>query len=530
MYIVTTQFGRIGEEGANQRSPFNSLEDAKTEFGKIFKSKTGNVWDERNNFQRKKGKYMLLTYNKVKLKPNEILQTFDYEKCPKSKIDNKDIHNLLKAFTDSSIINKAFKASGVDTQFFNYSMLKKETLLKARNYLMELYKKVQELENLRKMKTSNIRNDNDSKSKKKKNTKKSKKSKQEEDIEMEEEENEDQMDLDNDNNSKDNNGTKKGENQNEEKVLTQKEKIDAIISKTNEIMELSSRYYELMPKEKYRNSCILPFDNLNEVKNEIQIIDNLAYVEKAVNILLGANNKIQVMNPLDYIYYSLQTYFETLNKSSPEYDTLQKYIKNTSDDKIINIFRVTRKGETDRINAFKDLPNHYLLFHGTKIFNLIGIFSNGLKIAPPEAPMTGYLFGKGIYLADMYEKSIGYCDTFQDKNIDPKKRKNYSYILLCEAALGNIYNAKKNDLDVENLPFLKEGYNSLKSASYLGPDHNKNFVCNNGIIIPLGNIVDYQEGKNGFNSMITSQPEYVVYNTAQVKIRYIVQVERNGYY
>ena len=530
MYIVTTQFGRIGEEGANQRSPFNSLEDAKTEFGKIFKSKTGNVWDERNNFQRKKGKYMLLTYNKVKLKPNEILQTFDYEKCPKSKIDNKDIHNLLKAFTDSSIINKAFKASGVDTQFFNYSMLKKETLLKARNYLMELYKKVQELENLRKMKTSNIRNDNDSKSKKKKNTKKSKKSKQEEDIEMEEEENEDQMDLDNDNNSKDNNGTKKGENQNEEKVLTQKEKIDAIISKTNEIMELSSRYYELMPKEKYRNSCILPFDNLNEVKNEIQIIDNLAYVEKAVNILLGANNKIQVMNPLDYIYYSLQTYFETLNKSSPEYDTLQKYIRNTSYDKIINIFRVTRKGETDRINAFKDLPNHYLLFHGTKIFNLIGIFSNGLKIAPPEAPMTGYLFGKGIYLADMYEKSIGYCDTFQDKNIDPKKRKNYSYILLCEAALGNIYNAKKNDLDVENLPFLKEGYNSLKSVSYLGPDHNKNFVCNNGIIIPLGNIVDYQEGKNDFNSMITSQPEYVVYNTAQVKIRYIVQVERNGYY
>ena len=32
MYIVTTQFGRIGEEGANQRSPFNSLDEAKTEF------------------------------------------------------------------------------------------------------------------------------------------------------------------------------------------------------------------------------------------------------------------------------------------------------------------------------------------------------------------------------------------------------------------------------------------------------------------------------------------------------------------
>ena len=82
--------------------------------------------------------------------------------------------------------------------------------------------------------------------------------------------------------------------------------------------------------------------------------------------------------------------------------TIEKYIKNSSgSDKVINIFRETRKGETERINKFKDLPNHYLFFHGTKIFNLTGKLSNGLKIAPPEAQMTGYMFGKRIYLADM---------------------------------------------------------------------------------------------------------------------------------
>ena len=89
-----------------------------------------------------------------------------------------------------------------------------------------------------------------------------------------------------------------------------------------------------------------------------------------------------------------------------------------------------------------------------------------------------YMFGKGIYLADMYEKSINYCDTFIDKS-NPKKIKTYSYILLCEAALGNIYNASDINLDVENLPFLKKGYNSLKSCSDNGPDLNKNFICNN---------------------------------------------------
>ena len=459
---------------------------------------------------------MLLTYNKVQLKPNELLKPFDYSKCPQSNLDNTEIHSLLKAFTDNSIIAKAFKESGVDTEFFNYSMLNKELLLKARGYLLEIYKKVQELENIRKINV-NLLNQNQIKKKEEKNN------------------SEEKMDLDEDdeNTSKKNKRSKSKSKKKESSgdindIKTLKDKTEAIIAKTNEIMDLSSRYYELIPKEKFKNRCILPFDRLDDVKNEIQIIDNLTYVEKAVNILLGANNKINSINPLDYIYNSLQTYFELLMKESPEFMTIEKYINNTSgSDKVINIFRVTRKGETERINKFKDLPNHFLLFHGTKIFNLIGIFSNGLKIAPPEAPMTGYMFGKGIYLADMYQKSINYCDTIQEK-INKNKSKSFSYILLCEAALGNIYQPKNNNIDYEKLPFLKEGFDSLKSLPYQGPDPNKNFVCNNGITIPLGNIITYNNN-NAINQGSTAHPEYVVYNTDQVKIRYIVKMQRGTY-
>lgn len=39
----------------------------------------------------------------------------------------------------------------------------------------------------------------------------------------------------------------------------------------------------------------------------------------------------------------------------------------------------------------------------------MGILSEGLKIAPPEAPVSGYLFGKGLYFADMIGKSAFYC-------------------------------------------------------------------------------------------------------------------------
>ena len=511
MYIVTTQFGRIGEEGANQRSPFNTLNEAKNEFNKIFKSKTGNNWEDRNNFKRIKGKYMLLTYNKIHIKPNELLKPFDYEKSPKSNLLNDEIKTLLKNITDNSIIAKAFKDSGVNTEFFNYSMLNKEILIKARKYLIDIYNKVQELEKIRNININiNMMNNNTNNSNN--NT------------ENENKENEMEIEEDID---------KKEKIKEIKDIKTLKDKTDAILFKTNEIMDLSNRYYELIPKEKFKNSCILPLTRLDEVKNEIQIIDNLTYIEKAVNILLGANNKLNEINPLDYIYYSLQTYFNCIEKDSPEFNTIEKYINNTSgNDKIINIFSVTRKEETQNSIKFNELSNHYLLFHGTKIFNLIGIFSNGLKIAPPEAPTTGYMFGKGIYLSNMYQKSIDYCDTIQDKT-DIKKIKNYSYILLCEAALGNIYEPNIS-FDTEKLDFLNMGYDSLKSIAINGPDPNKNFVCNNGVIIPLSNIISY--GNNNLmnrNTFRTNYPEYVIYNCEQIRIRYVVQMEKSfdiGYY
>jgi len=45
------------------------------------------------------------------------------------------------------------------------------------------------------------------------------------------------------------------------------------------------------------------------------------------------------------------------------------------------------------------------LWHGSRITNFVGILSQGLRIAPPEAPASGYAFGKGLYFADMFEKS-----------------------------------------------------------------------------------------------------------------------------
>ena len=74
---------------------------------------------------------------------------------------------------------------------------------------------------------------------------------------------------------------------------------------------------------------------------------------------------------------------------------------------INDIFEVERKEEHASYN--KKLGNNVLLWHGSRVSNFVGILSQGMRIAPPEAPASGYLFGKGIYLADMAEKSINYC-------------------------------------------------------------------------------------------------------------------------
>jgi len=44
----------------------------------------------------------------------------------------------------------------------------------------------------------------------------------------------------------------------------------------------------------------------------------------------------------------------------------------------------------------------------------VGILNKGLQIAPPEAPVTGYMFGKGIYFTDVASKSANYCHAKRD--------------------------------------------------------------------------------------------------------------------
>ena len=69
-----------------------------------------------------------------------------------------------------------------------------------------------------------------------------------------------------------------------------------------------------------------------------------------------------------------------------------------------------------------------LLWHGSRVSNFVGILSQGLRIAPPEAPASGYNYGKGIYFADLFGKSAHYCRGTTNDDI---------LIMLCDVAVNN---------------------------------------------------------------------------------------------
>jgi poly [ADP-ribose] polymerase len=88
----------------------------------------------------------------------------------------------------------------------------------------------------------------------------------------------------------------------------------------------------------------------------------------------------------------------------------------------------------------------------------VGILSQGIRIAPPEAPVTGYMFGKGVYFADIMSKSGNYCHT--------SKINSQGLILLCEVALGNCNEQFYANYHANLMP---EGKNSTKGMGKVAP-------------------------------------------------------------
>jgi poly [ADP-ribose] polymerase len=99
------------------------------------------------------------------------------------------------------------------------------------------------------------------------------------------------------------------------------------------------------------------------------------------------------------------------------------------------------------------LDNHMLLWHGTRVFNLLSIMKSGLLMPRTLSTMqiAGAMFGNGLYFSDQSTKSLNYSYGYWDG----RARDTNCFMFLADVAMGKSYTPKGS---YETLP--KAGYDS----------------------------------------------------------------------
>ncbi|XP_057662049.1 poly [ADP-ribose] polymerase [Diorhabda carinulata] len=417
-YWLFRSWGRIGTTIGNHKlESMGTLQEALMQFRDLYKEKTGNDWDNRENFKKMPGK----------LYPIEM----DYGEEEALKLDITDsesklpvqVQDLVRMIFDINSMKKLMMEFELDTEKMPLGKLSKSQIQKAFGVLSEL-----------------------------------------------------------------------------QTLINEK-------AERSRFIDASNRFYTFIPHSfGIEDPPIL--DDPEVIKQKILMLDSLTELEVAYNLMKSSGSE----HTVDSYYNQLNTELQVLERGTEEFSIINEYVQNThaathdNYELIIDeVFTVKRQGEDKRYKPFRKLPNRKLLWHGSRVTNYAGILSQGLRIAPPEAPVTGYMFGKGIYFADMVSKSANYCCT---DSANPK-----GLMLLCDVALGNMYERLKADY-ITKLP---KGMHSCKGVGRTHPDPS--IVKKIGDVeVPVGKGVPSQQS----SSLLYN--EYIVYDVAQVNVKYLLKM------
>ena len=290
------------------------------------------------------------------------------------------------------------------------------------------------------------------------------------------------------------------------------QKIEAELKKKDPNVEAAtSEFYTLIPHDfGFRRPPLI--NTVTMLKDKIQMLDTLSQLEVSSTLL--SREPVSEENPLDKTYAALDCELQPLDRTDKEFQLVEEYAHNTTGHThnsytlhVETVFKVQRKGELERYVAHsQSIPNKQMLWHGSRTTNYVGILSQGLRIAPKEAPCTGYMFGKGIYLADTCTKTANYCCT--------SRTNNNGLTLLCEAALGK----QKEYKNACYMEAAQPGFDSTKGIGRTLPDP-KEAITADDVLWPKGHMIN-----NSASNLSLMYPEYIVYNVAQVRMRYLIKM------
>ncbi|KAF9769268.1 hypothetical protein IL306_013356 [Fusarium sp. DS 682] len=290
---------------------------------------------------------------------------------------------------------------------------------------------------------------------------------------------------------------------------------------------LSNTYYSFIPHAFGRNRPPIIRDN-KLLKQEIELLESLSDMKEATEIMKIDRKTRDTIHPLDRQFQGLGMEEMTpLDHKSSEFNHLKNYLNESRGSThnmsytVKDIFRIERQGEFKRFDDSeysKISSDRRLLWHGSRATNFGGILSQGLRIAPPEAPVSGYMFGKGIYLADMSSKSAGYCCSWNTGG--------EALLLLCEAELGDPIQKLTQASYNAGTDAKKQGMHSTWGQGRTGPskwiDAGVVHESLKGIKMPDPDVKPDDTNVPGAGLYYN---EYICYDVAQVKLRYLLRVK-----
>ena len=378
IYILWTRWGDAGDEGQYQRTPFKELAEAKKEFAKLFKQKTGNEWTKVENFTAKNKKYELkelngkaifaetignkIKYTDKNINMKKLMKGINFSKAPKSNLPVQ-VQNLFTQAIDTKWLTENIKNHEDISKNLVLAAIDSKNLELAWKILKELLAKANEV--------------------------------------------------------------KKNENYPRDSNETQQ--------LVNEMYKLTTKYYQLSPITIYGYSGISSLFQKDYIKSEINMLSDLYDIEVAFKIILGAKYNLKKIHPADYAVKALNLDIDLITEktNSDEFKFILSYIKapykggDTPNENAATsqTFRgiygiLKNKSETHKFEDFErdiedsaneifnSLHNHCFLWHGTSIKNLFGILSQGLRIASFSESRSNIGFGKGIYFGDSFDKEL----------------------------------------------------------------------------------------------------------------------------
>ncbi|KAK4463012.1 putative poly polymerase 2 [Cladorrhinum samala] len=453
-YRTWTRWGRVGEFGQTQTAAEGSVDDALKMFQKKFKDKSGLAWAQRGN-NPKPGKYAFVERNYSEGSDDEG----DDDDAKEKAADWEPPKSTLKPAVQDLmqlIFNQQFFANAMSSMNYDANKLPLGKLSKA-----TITRGFQSLKDL-----AALLDDN---------------------------------------------------------TLAQSEYN---LPYNKAVEQLSNTFYSLIPHDFGRNRP--PVINSSQmVKKEIELLESLSDMKDAA-LIMKLDKMDGDIHRFDKQFQGLHMEeMEPLDSTSSEYINLSEYLMNTRGQthghtyEIESIFRIERQGEKDRFDNSpygKLNQNRRLLWHGSRCTNFGGILSQGLRIAPPEAPVSGYMFDKGIYLADMASKSANYCCSYLSDNT--------ALLLLCEAELGDPMQELLHSNSMAATHAKNKGMISTWGKGRNGPLKWKDASCVHpslqGVSMPDTTVLP---GDTNFPNASLWYNEYIAYDVSQVRLRYLFRIK-----